>query len=91
MKKSDLKLAAAQRDEPGMYLDFLEAINNKLVRTGEKAGSASSMYRRKRSLEQVVAMFDGSTGAEIKSRLRGAKMMDTGSCSESCEVFSCAI
>ena len=91
MKKSDLKLAAAQRDEPGMYLDFLEAINNKLVRTGEKAGSASSMYRRKRSLEQVVAMFDGSTGAEIKSRLRGAKMMDSGSCSESCEVFSCAI
>ena len=91
MKKSDLKLAAAQRDEPGMYLEFLDAINGKLVRTGEKAGSVDSMYRRKRSLEQVVAMFDGSTGAEIKSRLRGAKMMDTGSCSESCEVFSCAI
>ena len=91
MKKSDLKLAAAQRDEPGMYLEFIDAINGKSVRTGEKAGSASSMYRRKRSLEQVVAMFDGSTGAEIKSRLRGAKMMDTGSCSESCEVFSCAI
>ena len=91
MKKSDLKLAAAQRDEPGMYLEFLDAINGKSVRTGEKTGSVASMYRRKRSLEQVVAMFDGSTGAEIKSRLRGAKMMDTGSCSESCEVFSCAI
>ena len=91
MKKSDLKLAAAQRDEPGMYLEFLDAINGKSVRTGEKAGSVDSMYRRKRNLEQVVAMFDGSTGAEIKSRLRGAKMMDAGSCSESCEVFSCAI
>ena len=91
MKKSDLKLAAAQRDEPGMYLEFLDAINGVSVRTGDKAGSVDSMYRRKRNLEQVVAMFDGSTGAEIKSRLRGAKMMDTGSCSESCEVFSCAI
>ena len=91
MKKSDLKLAAAQRDEPGMYIEFLDAINGDSVRTGDKAGSVDSMYRRKRNLEQVVAMFDGSTGAEIKSRLRGAKMMDSGSCSESCEVFSCAI
>ena len=91
MKKSDLKLAAAQRDEPGMYLEFLDEIHGDSVRTGEKTGRVDSMYRRKRSLEQVVAMFDWSTGEEIKSRLRGAKMMDAGSCSESCEVFSCAI
>lgn len=91
MKKSNLKLAAAQRDEPEMYLEFLDTINGKLVRVGEKAGSVDSMYRGKRSLEQVIGMFDGSTGADIKSRLRGAKMMGTGSCSESCEVFSCTI
>lgn len=91
MKKSDLKLAAAQRDEPGMYIEFLDEIHGDYVRTGEKTGRVESMYRRKRSLEQVVAMFDGSTGEDIKSRLRGAKMMDSGSCSESCEVFSCAI
>lgn len=88
MKKSDLKLAAAQRDEPGMYIEFLDEIHGDSVRTGEKTGRVDSMYRRKRSLEQVVAMFDGSTGEEIKSRLRGAKMMDTGSCSESCEIFA---
>ena len=91
IKKSDLKLAAAQRDEPGLYLEFLDCISSPSVRTGDRTGSASSMYRRKRSLEQVVAMFDGSTGNEIKSRLRGAKMMDSGSCSESCEVFNCSI
>lgn len=91
MKKSDLKLAAAQRDEPGLYLEFLDCISSPSVRTGYRTGSASSMYRKKRSIEQVVAMFDGSTGDEIKSRLRGAKMMDSGSCSESCEVFNCSI
>ncbi|MGL5153600.1 MAG: phosphoadenosine phosphosulfate reductase family protein [Aeromonas veronii] len=91
MKKSDLKLTAAQRDEPASYIDFIECINSDDVRIGEKAGSVSSMYRRKRSLEQVIATFDGSTGDEIKSRIRGGKMIESGSCSESCEVFNCSI
>lgn len=34
-KKSDLKLAAAQRDEPGIYHDWLEAINGSDVRMVE--------------------------------------------------------
>lgn len=91
MKKSDLKLAAAQRDNPEHYIEFLEMLESDEVRTGDKAGSRDSMYRKKRSIQQVVAMFDGSTGNEIKSRIRGAKMNDTGSCSESCEVFNCEI
>lgn len=91
MKKSDLKLAAAQRDNPGHYIEFMEMIESDEVRTGYKAGSRESMYRRKRSLGQVIATFDGSTGDEIKSRIRGGKMVDSGSCSESCEVFNCSI
>ena len=91
MKKSDLKLAAAQRDEPELYIEFLECINSDDVRVGYKAGSVSSMYRRKRNLEQVIATLDGSTGYEIKSRIRGGKMVESGSCSESCEVFNCSI
>ena len=88
-KKSNLKLAAAQRDEPELYHDFLEMLYSDDVRHDDKTGHWSQMYRGKRSLEQVVAMFDVSTGDEIKSRIRGAKMTDTGSCSESCEVFVC--
>jgi len=91
MKKSNLKLAAAQRDEPGMYLQFLEVVTSDSVRTGEKTGSYNQMYRGKKSLEQIIAAFDGSTGEEIKSRIRGARMNDSGSCSESCEVFSCQL
>jgi hypothetical protein len=131
-KKSDLKLAAAQRDNPELYIEFLEVINRDEVRkldsrtkdfidrTGfyfyperfynrsldfrkkviaynskryELAAKIASkrMYRGKKSLEQVVAMFDGSTGDEIKARIRGGKMVDNGSCSESCEVFNCQV
>lgn len=88
-KKSNLKLAAAQRDEQELYHDFLNMIYSDSVRHDNRTGNHSQMYRGKKSLEQVVAMFDGSTGDEIKSRIRGAKMTDTGSCSESCEVFVC--
>lgn len=90
-KKSNLKLAAAQRDEPEMYLQWLDVIYSDSVRVDDKTGHWSKMYRGKQSLESLIATFDGSTGEEIKARLRGSKSTDTGSCSESCEVFSCEI
>lgn len=90
-KKSDLKLAAAQRDNPGLYIEWLDAINDESVRTGKGTGSVETMYRGKQRLESVIAKFDGSTGKEIKQRIKGARMYDSGSCSESCEVFSCAM
>lgn len=90
-KKSDLKLAAAQRDEPKLYQEFLDMIYSDEVRHDNKTGHWSQMYRGKKSLEQVIGMFESSTGDEIKSRIRGARMTDTGSCSESCEVFLCGL
>ena len=88
-KKSNLKLAAAQRDNPEFYHKYLTMIYSDSVRIDNKTGHWSQMYRGKMSLEQVVAMFDGSTGDEIKARIRGAKMIYSGSCSESCEAFVC--
>lgn len=87
-KKSNLKLAAAQRDEPGLYSDWLEMIDGAIERPEQERVSRHIMYRGKQSLESLIATFDGSTGDEIKARMRGAKHLDTGSCSESCEVFS---
>lgn len=87
-KKSNLKLASAQRDEPGLYIKWLDMLYSDSVRVDDKTGHYSKMYRGKQSLEQLIATFDGSTGEEIKARMRGAKHFDTGSCSESCEVFS---
>lgn len=90
-KKSDLKLAAAQRDNPDLYIEWLDAINAKTVRTGKGTGSVNKMYRGKQSIQRVIAKFDGSTGNEIKRRIQGARMYGAGSCSESCEVFNCGI
>ena len=86
-KKSNLKLAAAQRDGPQMYLQWVEMLHADTVRIDNKTGHYSKMYRGKQSLESLIATFDGSTGEEIKARIRGGKMIDTNSCSESCEVF----
>lgn len=88
-KKSNLKLAAAQRDEPELYHEWLTAIYSPSVRFDENTGHYSQMYRGKKSHEEVIGMFDGSTGDEIKARIRGTKATNTGSCSESCEVFVC--
>lgn len=90
-KKSNLKLAAAQRDEPEIYLIWLDAIHNSLVRIDGNTGHWSKMYRGSQSLESLIGTFDGSTGNETKARLIGTKSTDTGSCSESCEVFSCGV
>jgi hypothetical protein len=86
-KKSNLKLAASQRDNPVEYLDFWLEIKSESVRFDGNTGHYSKMYRGKQSLENLIATFDGSTGTEIKARIRGSKMIDTNSCSESCEVF----
>lgn len=87
-KKSNLKLAAAQRDESELYIKWLNTLYDDSVRVDDKTGHNSKMYRGKQSLEKLIAAFDGSTGDEIKARMRGAKHLDTGSCSESCEVFN---
>lgn len=87
-KKSDLKIAAAARDEPELYQEWLSMINEAIERPEQDRASRHIMYRKKRRIEQVIATFDGSTGDEIKARMRGAKHLDTGSCSESCEVFN---
>ncbi|EHV9720294.1 hypothetical protein K1B37_001013 [Vibrio parahaemolyticus] len=87
-KKTELKLTASSRDNSDEYHKFLKALHSPTVRVDDTTGTRETMYRGKRSLEQVVGMFDGSTGDEIKARIVGAKMLDTGSCSESCEVFN---
>lgn len=90
-KKSDLKLAAAQRDEPGLYIEWNKMIESAPDRNKKQGRNSMHMYRKQRTLPEVIAMFDGSGGDEIKSRIRGSKMTNTGSCSESCELFVCGV
>lgn len=86
-KKSNLKLASAAIDEPELLKQWLAMVENATERGEQARKSRHVMYRKKQTLQQVIATFDGSTGVEIKARIRGGKMIDTNSCSESCEVF----
>jgi hypothetical protein len=87
-KKSNLKLAAAQRDEPQLYVKWLEMIEDAPDRNKKEGRNSMHMYRKQKTLPELIAVFDGSTGDEIKARIRGNKQLDTNSCSESCEVFN---
>lgn len=84
-KKSDLKLAAAQRDDPILYELWLAMLNSVEVRVDDNTGDVNTMYRKSRHISSVIATFDGSTGDEIKNRIKGSHMTDTNSCSESCD------
>ncbi len=87
-KKSNLKLAAAQRDEPELYMQWLDMVEAAPDRNKKDGRNSMHMYRKQKTLPELIATFDGSTGQEIKARIRGSKMIDTNSCSESCEVFN---
>ena len=87
-KKSDLKLAASKIDSPQGYDNFNRSLRSDSVRVDDNTGHYSKMYRGKQSLVSLIARFVGLTGDEIKTRIRGGKMIDANSCSESCEVFN---
>ena len=49
------------------------------------------MYRGNNSLIAIMAMYQNHTREEILATIRGNKGFDSGSCSESCELFSCQL
>lgn len=85
-KKSDLKLAAAAHDEPELLAQWEAMLAGAKHRPDQNRG-LFDIYRQKRTIRQIIGLFDGSTGDEIKARIRSTKALDTGSCSESCEVY----
>lgn len=82
IKKSELKLAAACKDEPELAREFVSVIDEFDKKESHK------MYRGKRELGDIIAMFSGESSVDVKSRLRSTRSFDTGSCSESCEIFA---
>lgn len=89
VKKGPNKLALAARDEPELYGQFLGLIDNANPREDlVKKPPKEIMYRKNQSLIQIVSLYENHTRDEIAQTIRGMKSMDTGSCSESCEVFS---
>lgn len=89
IKKSINKVALAAKDEPKLAKQFNEVITDKSVRIVESRTSPSEIiYRGRASFSQVIAMFSEHDRDEMFWSLQSSKRYDTGSCSESCEVFS---
>lgn len=91
IKKSTAKLALAIKDEPGLYRVFNHELTSKSVRITDRKTPSNIMYRGNLSLEGIAKLHDEDSAYDLAQKMKGGKNFDTGSCSESCEVFSCAI
>jgi hypothetical protein len=89
IKKGINKVALAAKDEPLLADAFKSVIESSEVRIVDQRKSPSlEMYRGRQSLGQIIQTFKDIDAEEIRVNLRGAKRFDSGSCSESCEIFS---
>lgn len=90
IKKGINKIALATRDEPEMCQEFLDVITSDSVRVVDRRQQENKiMYRGDHSLESIIAVFSDHSREDIAATIRGMKGTDSGSCTESCEVFSC--
>ena len=92
IKKGINKIALAARDEPEMAAEFWHLINDPAVRVVERRQQENKiMYRGNNSLESVIALFADHSREEIAATIRNNGGEGSGSCTESCEAFSCDI
>ncbi len=89
IKKGVNKVALAAKDEPELADKFMQILESKNVREVECRKSPTlEMYRGRMSLRQVIASYEDIDRDELFNSLRSSKRFDSGSCSESCEVFN---
>ncbi|OCG40844.1 hypothetical protein [Gilliamella sp. Bif1-4] len=86
------KIALATRDEPTMAEDFINLIDDPNIRVVERRQQENKiMYRGNNSLISIIAMYQNHSREDILATIRGNKGFESGSCSESCEIFSCQL
>lgn len=90
IKKGINKIALAARDEPKLAAEFWQMITDQSVRIVDRRQQENKiMYRENNSLESVIALFAEHSREEIALTIRNRGGFETGSCTESCEAFSC--
>ena len=88
-KKGLNKIALAAKDEPEIAAQFQAVIASPEVRTVETRKTPHlEMYREHSTFTGVIQMFADVSRDDLAARMRGSKQLDTGSCSESCEMFN---
>ncbi|MBE8598082.1 phosphoadenosine phosphosulfate reductase domain-containing protein [Xenorhabdus sp. BG5] len=88
IKKSSKKVGLACQDEPGMKTVFEQTcITGKHVRDNHRKTPREIMYRGNMSLDGIARMYSNVDYQNLYREMIAAKRFDTGSCSESCEIF----
>lgn len=86
VKKSIKKVAVAAIDEPRKATQFLKVITSPNVRVKNEVLDPL-MYRGGYSFDRIRQEYPKPLRAQILTSMRGGHEMDSGSCSESCEIF----
>lgn len=90
IKKTDAKVALAQRDEPELFEQWNSLVNAEDVRPmpADKFGKGR-IYRKWLSPQMLISQFSGFTTEELRERVyKTSKKTDSETCSESCEIYS---
>lgn len=97
-KKSHSKIALAARDEPKLFMDWLNLLNsgsdrNTAFKKQDLFGNQEfnrdklAIHRNRKTPQDIIAMFSLFDDFELKEQVyRNSK--DSGGCSESCEAFA---
>lgn len=86
VKKSIKKVAVAAIDEPCKAAQFSKVITSPNVRVKNEVLDPL-MYRGGYSFARIRQEYPKSLRTQILTSMRGGHEMDSGSCSESCEIF----
>lgn len=90
-KKSVTKVAMAAKDEPELAEQFCKLLEEDTVRSEPtRNGTILDLngYRGNQSLRGIITMFQDVGRDELLGRLKSSRRFDTGSCTESCEVYN---
>lgn len=88
IKKSDIKIARAAREEPELFAEWAQTMTGEHVRLlpSDKYG-VGKIYRNWQSPEQLIEKFSDVDDFEIARTQRFTAKLDDG-CGESCEAFA---
>ena len=88
IKKGVNKVALAIKDEPELAAEWKKMTEGSRVMGWNKDGAPiNAMYRGKLSIDGIAKLYKDVDRDELHMSTKHAKRFESGSCSESCEVF----
>jgi hypothetical protein len=88
VKKSDIKIARAARDEPQLFNEWNEVMTGEHVRLVKSdLHGVGKIYRKWQSPEELIATFSDVPTESLTKTQRITAKLDEGGCAESCEAM----